>query len=396
MKFRLLLLPLFCALPLTAPALEGRKAEAVEVTANQTLTNELWLAADSIKFRGTAERALFLQTMNAELGGQFHRDVWALADTIKFSGQADQALRVAARRSAEIAGHVAGGLMAMGETVHIQKAAYLGEGAVLFGQEIICEGVVSNRLIALGNKITLTGYVGGPARLIADEITLMPGAVIAGDVVYTSDKELFAGEGVTINGKLIRQTKTHLGFSLPTLTPLQVVLIQFGLFLAALFVGLPFVALFPLFTTRTVALLRTQPNKCLLTGGIALALLPMLGVISAVTWVGLPLGALLLGAFAMLLYLSKIIVAIPLAGRLFVRRGPTARPLSALPFLTVGLFLLYLGAALPIVGFAVQLVSVLYGMGAMVLALLSGEKGLRVSAPASPAPEPPPLNGFRP
>jgi cytoskeletal protein CcmA (bactofilin family) len=373
-----------------------RKTAQFEVTADQVISDELWLAADAVKLRGTAERALFLQTLNAELAGQFRRDVWALADTLQFSGQADQAVRVAARHSIQIAGRVAGGLVALGETIQIQKAARLGEDALLLGQDVIFEGAVSNRLTALGNKITLAGQVGGTARIIADEITLMPGTIIVGDLVYTSDKELFAGDGVTIGGKLIRQAKTNLGFSLPSLTLTQLLLLQFSLLLAALFVGLPFVALFPLFTTRAVAQLREHPNKCLLTGAIVLALLPMLGVMAAMTWIGLPLGALLLGAFAMLLYLSKLIVAIPLAGRVFARRAPAKPPVSALPVLTLGLFLLYFGAALPIVGFAVWLVTVLYGMGALVLALLGGEKGLRADAPPVPPPEPPPLNGFSP
>lgn len=378
-------------LPLTASAIELRKAENFTVAAAQTISNELWLAADNVKFQGTAQRALFLQTLKADLTGQFHRDVWALGDTLQFSGQADQALRVAARRSVQIAGRIGGGTMAVGETVQVQKAAQISEDAVLVGQEVIFEGTVSNRLVALGNKISLAGHVGGTARLIADDITLMPGTVVEGDVIYTSSKELFAGAGVIIGGKMTRQSKANIGLNLPGLTATQWLLVQLSLFLAALFVGLPFVALFPLFTTRAVARLRTQPNKCLLTGAITLALLPMLGVMSIATWVGLPLGTLLLGAFAGLLYLSKIIVAIPLAGRVLSFRGSANRPLSALPVLALGLFLLYLGAALPIVGFVVSLGAVLYGMGALALALLSGEKSLLVNTPA----EPPPLDNVR-
>jgi hypothetical protein len=391
MKRRLLLSFVVLTLPLTTLAIDLRKVSNFEVPANQTISNELWLAADAVKFQGAAERALFLQTLNAELAGQFHRDVWALADTLHFSGQADQAVRVAVRRSAQITGRIGGGIIVAGETIQVQKEARIGEDAVLLGQEVIFEGTVSNRLVILGNKVTLAGHVGGTVRLIADEITLMPGTVVEGDVIYTSAKELFAGEGVAIGGKLTRQTKANVDFSLPGLSPTQWLLVQSSLFLAALFVGLPFVALFPLFTTRAVAQLRTQPNKCLLTGAIALALLPMLGVMSIVTWIGLPLGALLLGAFAILLYLGKIIVAIPLAGRVLSFRGPANRSLSALPVLALGLFLLYLGAALPIVGFVISLVTVLYGMGALVLALLSGEKSLVLNTPT----EPPPLNEFR-
>jgi hypothetical protein len=233
---------------------------------------------------------------------------------------------------------------------------------------------------------------------VAEEITLMPGAVIEGDLRYSSEKELFAPEGVRIKGKLERVPRPNFGFSLPQLTLAQTVAIQFALFLAGLLVGLPFVALFPLFTTRAVSQLRAQPSKCLLAGGIGLALLPMLAVMAALTWVGLPLAALLLGVWAALLYLAKFIIAIALAVRLLTLRGQPERPLGALPVLVVGLFLLYVGAALPVIGFAVQLVTVLYGLGALVLALFSGERGLpAIMMPGGPrAPEPPPLGGMNP
>ena len=80
-------------------------------------------------------------------------------------------------------------------------------------------------------------------------------------------------------------------------------------------------------------------------------------------------------------------------------RGPAGRPLGALPVLVVGLFLLYIGAALPFVGFAVWLATVLYGMGALVLALLGGQKGLplvMLAPDRPPPPAPPPLAGFGP
>ncbi len=386
-----LLLPLLGILAgsLTASAIEWRAVQHFDLPAGQTMSNELWLVADSLKWEGLADRTLFLQAQQVDLAGQFQRDVWALADTLTFAGQARQALRVAAKRSTQINGQVAGTLLAAGETVQLQKGARVAEDAVLLGQDIMIEGAVSNRLWALGNKVTLAGHIGGTARIVAEDITLMPGAVIEGDLRYSAEKELIAPEGLLIKGKLERVPRPDFGLSLSPLTLAQTVAMQFALFLAALLAGLPFVALFPSFTTRAVAQLRTQPGKCLLAGGIALALLPMLAVMAALTWIGLPLGALLLGLWATLLYLAKFIVAIALAVRLLTLRGQPTRPLGALPVLVVGLFLLYVGAALPVIGFAVQLVAALYGLGALVLTLFYGERGALVRGT-----EPPPLGGL--
>jgi cytoskeletal protein CcmA (bactofilin family) len=389
------LLLLLCAgLPIVAPAIEWSSPPTFDLPADQTLTNELWLVTGNTKIAGTAERSLFLQAQNLELSGQYRREVWALADTLTFSGEAAQSLRVFARRSAQFAGRVAGTLMAAGETVQLQKSARVAEDAVLLGQDVMVEGAISNNLWALATKLTLAGHIGGSARVVADEITLMPGASIAGDLRYSMERDLVVPEGVFVHGKLVRVPRPNFGFGLPQLSLAQTVAVQFAFFLAALLAGVAFVALFPRFTMQAVAQLRAQPGKCLLTGGIALPLLCMVAVMAALTWVGLPLAALLLGLWAALLYLAKFVVAIVIAVRLLTLRGQPERPLGALPVLVVGLFLLYVGAALPVVGFAVQLVTVLYGFGALALALFYGERGGPVGG--RPAVEPPPLGGLNP
>ena len=399
---KLLPLPLLAllALPLAASALEWRTMEKFESKADQTLTNELWLATEIAKFSGTAERSVFVQAQKSlDLAGTFKRDLWAVADTLEFTGHAEQAVRVVAKRSAEFTGEIGGTLLAFGETVQLQKNLHVADDVLLLGQELLVGGAVSNRLWAMGTKVTLSGYVGGTARLVSDDITLMPGTVIAGDLRYSSAQELIKPEGVTIKGQLLRVTKPNLGFGLPQFTLAQEVTIQFALFLAALLAGLPFVTLFPLFTSRAVTALRTQSNKCLLAGGIALAGLPMAAGLAALTWIGIPLALLLAGVWGALLYLAKFVVAIPLAVWLLKLRGPADRQLGALPVLAVGLFLLYVADALPFVGFAVWLATVLYGMGALVLALLGGQKGLPLvmrMPEHNPPPVPPPLAGLNP
>ena len=389
MKSFALPLLLALALPLAAPALEWRVGSDYTLKPGQTLTNELWLSTEAAKLLGVAERSVFVQAQTLELAGTFRRDVWALADTLEFSGRAEQAVRVAAKRSAQLAGDIGGTLLAFGDTVQLQKSLRAADDVVLLGQDVIVEGSLSNRLWVLGNKVTLAGYVGGSVRLVAEDITLMPGAVIRGDLRYSSSKELVKPEGVTIGGQLLRVAKPNFGLGLPQLSLAQSVTLQFALFLGALLAGLPFVSVFPMFTTRAVTALRTQSNKCLLAGAIALPGLAMLAFAAALTFIGLPLSALLTVSLGLLIYLAKIIVAIPLAVWLLTLRGPAGRPLNALPVLVVGLFLLYVGAALPFIGFAVWLATVLYGMGALVLALLGGQKGLSVVMP-------PPLDGFRP
>ncbi|MCX6996671.1 MAG: hypothetical protein NTV49_06210 [Kiritimatiellaeota bacterium] len=380
--------------PLVAPAL---KADRFEWPRGQTASNELWLLADTVQFAGAAARGLFLQCREAHLTGEFHRDVWALADSITFSGAARQSVRLAARREVQIEGRVASGLMVVADTIHLNASSAIGEDAVLLAPNISTEGEIQQKLVAIGNRVTIGGRIGGNCRIGAEEIVIMPGAEIQGDLVYTASKELFLDNQVKLHGKLIRQPTIAWPVRWPQVTPLQALLLQASLLLAALLAGLPFMAVFPRFTARAVMTLQQQPNKCLLAGVISLALLLMLGGLSVVTWVGIPLGLLLLSSCLVLLYLAKLPVALLLGGRL-LRGAPAPRPRAALPLLALGLLLLYLAAFLPVVGWLVWVLTVFYGMGAMVLAILSGEREplpVALPPPREEAP-PPPLDGFSP
>ncbi len=382
-----------------APALDFQRTDRFDLPRGRTASNELWLAADTVQFAGTANRGLFLQSREAHLTGAFHRDVWALADSITFSGAARQSVRLAARREVQVEGRVDAGLEIVADTIRLGATAAVGEEALLFapGGSISTEADIGQKLVAIGNRVTVQGRIGGDCRIGGEEIVIMPGTEIQGNLIYTAPKELILDNQVKLHGQLIRQPTIAWPIAPLQVTPRQALLLQVALLLAALLAGLPFLAVFPRFTARSVMNLQQQPHKCLLAGAIMFALLLMLGGLALVTWIGIPLGVLLLVSFGMLLYLAKVPVALMVGSRL-MRGRPAPSPRAALPVLAFGLVVLYAAAALPMVGWVVWLLIVFYGMGAFALAILAGEREpLPAAAPLPPHPEiPPPLDGFAP
>jgi hypothetical protein len=90
---------------------------------------------------------------------------------------------------------------------------------------------------------------------------------------------------------------------------------------------------------------------------------PIAIVLLAVTLVGLPLALVLLGLYLLGLYAAKIVVSLALGRALLRPRGNPRR--DALRALVVGLALVTLARALPLVGGPIWIVVACLGVGAL-------------------------------
>jgi hypothetical protein len=168
---------------------------------------------------------------------------------------------------------------------------------------------------------------------------------------------------------------------MPEIPPMHVVIVSFYLFVAALMVGIPFAGLLPRLTGNAVRAIRHSSLKCALTGMLCFCLIPMVSTLVLLTLVGIPLGLAMLVVYVLMLYLSKVVVAIAVGGTLMRWRGP--QPFGRVMLaLSLGLVLLYTATTLPIVGAGVWFIVTFIGAGGLVLG------GFQTQAVA----EPPPLD----
>jgi cytoskeletal protein CcmA (bactofilin family) len=310
-----------------------------------------------------ADEAL-LTAYRLDMQGQAARDLWLVASTsVRFDGRSEGDLRVLAS-SAVLGGEVRQNLLAYARGLQLTTNAAVRGQAALFGATVICEGQVDGDAWIFANAVTLGGRWAGNVRIHANEIRIVPGTVIAGDLVYTAPKALVLDSSVAIAGT-VKQTKNLM----PQATLRSSLAIHGYLFLAALLVGMPFVGFFPLLAGGAVRTLRTSPWRVLLAGSVTLLFGPFLIAFAFMTIVGLPLAVLLGALYVALAYLAHVVVALWLGHRLLRAPGPQtyARVLAAL---STGLFVLYFASALPGVASFVLLPVLVLGTGALVLTLL--------------------------
>lgn len=372
-------LVLLSGLRAAAVGLEFVHTETFQIGADETYADELWLVAGRVRIDGSAAEDLFIACDEVELPGRFQKDVWALARNVTLSGQVDDSARFIAQNVVQVDGRIGSSFLALADTVSVNRGAVIERDMAVMAGDVILRGHLKGRAWIQARSATLGGVVDGTVRVQAEDIVVLPGTRIGGDLVYTSPRELVLDRNVVLDGHLIR--REHVPVAGPWSRPS--LLMQLMLYIAALIAGIPFVAVFSSYSGRAVRLLRHAAWKCLLMGGIALFLMPMLALFAGFTLIGLPLAALLGGAYLILLYLSKIVVGLALGSLLLARRGPQPFA-SVLSSLVIGLLLLYFLAYLPMVGYIVTIGICFLGFGGLILGLFTTDGGRRPPMPASP------------
>lgn len=374
----------------SAPAIQIVDADGYTLKHGQTATNELWVLAPNVAVGGTVEDDFLAACIGgpsglgeARLTGRFQNDVGVFGAAINFSGDAKEHARFLANEIT-MDGSVGLSVLALGNTVTLTSNSVIKGDVVLVGQSVVVGGRIRGNLRILANSATFNGTVDGNVRITAADIVVMPGTKIGGDLVYTSTEDLFLDPGkVQLDGQLVRQEVP----AARSPTAYEVFVSQAYYYLCALIAGIPFMALFPRFTGRAVRHVRQSAWKCAFAGFVAFCLIPLAALFVFMTIIGIPLGFLLLLAYAIMLYLSKIVVALGIGGYMLRRHGP--QPFSRVfTVLSLGLIAIYAITAIPMIGPVAAFLILLTGLGAMVLAIISSQ-----SIPEPMMPVPPPVPG---
>jgi hypothetical protein len=145
-------------------------------------------------------------------------------------------------------------------------------------------------------------------------------------------------------------------------------------FLSTLILGLILLRVYPVFSRRVTAILRDQPGVSLGVGGVVLVVTPVAAVSLVVTLLALPVGVILLALYGVTVYLARI-YTMTWAGQWLLRHKDESTSLARA--FTVGLVVYSLLSLVPVVGGLITLGTVLFGLGALLMAKKELIAGLR-------------------
>lgn len=359
-------------------ALWGRAGEPVSPLT--VLEQEFWHAGDEVFLDVEARADVFLFGRDGvEMDGIYHQDLWAAGRRVEFRGVAHDDVRLAAGEFLTVDGEMTGGTLRAVSAQNLlvnTNAVIRGTSVLTANRNLTLNGEFVGHVTARSPRMIVAARVDGDLTVSGNEITVMPGSRITGNLFYTGERPPHLPRGV------LDQDPVHLPDPEPSGLPWAGFGWMFRLVqvFSSFVIGLMMVRFLPRFTGNCVeTVLKLQP-QCMFLGLVTTAVLGLLSYLLMVTVLGLSAGLFLLGLLALLFYGGKIILALAL-GALLVKHRESLTFFRLSLGLLVGLVLLYAAFSLPFAGTALWLIASCWGMGAMIHTIRASQRVLKLEIP---------------
>src|SRR5262245_1909533 len=352
-------------------------------TGLEELSESFWYDKRSVLSTATEVQGdYFSFSPHVVISGTVHGDVYAAGGEVLVDGTVDGDL-IAAGGTITVSGKVsqdariAGGRVMMSGT--IGRNATIAAGDVVVADAALIQGnwlgaggtielagpVNGHARIAAG-KVIVSERIGGDLAVAAPSIRLMSNASVGKSFRYWSESEPSLDQGVTIRGTAARQPFPD-SLKEERLSEGLVALRLAGMaisFVSTLVFGLILVRAYPFFGVAVDWTIRERPLASLALGIGALVIAPLLILLCFATVLGIPIGLVLGALFAVTLYIARIYVMLWAGHLLLLMLTESITPGWA--FFT-GLVLYSLCGLIPFVGNLVTLLTLILGLGALLL-----------------------------
>ncbi|MGE3268182.1 MAG: hypothetical protein AB7P40_05505 [Chloroflexota bacterium] len=359
-----LLALLLALVPKPALAADIRGGETAIVEAGDTLNDDLYAFGNTVDVQGTVNGDVIAGSSTVTISGTVNGDVIAAAGTVLVPGQVNGSIR-ATGGNLSITGAVRDDVLVGGGRLELGPEASVGRDLLFGGGTLDLSGQVGRNVRLGGGDMTVAGQVGGDVRADAGSLTVADGAVIRGDLTYSSEQSATIAPGATIAGQTQRLATPEP--AQPTIGDqiLGVVTGWLRMLIAMLAVGLTLLLLFPSFSRRAADSLHVAPWPSIGIGVGLLIGVPLLAVAVLVVGIfagGWWLAPIILGLYAAALVLG-LVVASAFVGQTILDQAGRRHPHQALGLLT-GLVIVLALSMVPLFGWVIGLVAAIAGLGA--------------------------------
>jgi cytoskeletal protein CcmA (bactofilin family) len=325
---------------ITEPVADDLLTAARELHVQAEVKGDLAAAGERVTIDGPIDGYVMSAGRMLTLHGRVGNDLWAAGETVAVHSD------------------VSNNAMLAGRNVHLGSEALVGHDARLAGNTVTAEGRVERNLRIGADIARIGGTVGGDVRANAREVTILPNAVINGDLIVRASEPPTISQGARILGDTRYEELEHNRW-------LSWPMIWIGSLLALLVLGFAALALSSTWPARVSATMRTRPSGSALTGLGVLIFTPMVAGVLAVTLIGIPLAIVLMALYVAALLLSSVMVSYRVGTWLLERMNrPRA---SSWVRMALGVFVVSLAMSLPFAGWLLVVAVLIAGTGALVL-----------------------------
>jgi cytoskeletal protein CcmA (bactofilin family) len=378
---------LICLLAFAAgpvAAADFRTGDRVTVAADETVAEDVYLAASTSVIEGTIEGDLTVVGGTVDMRGTVTGSVNVAGGDVNITGTVNGAVR-AAGGNVVISGEVGRDVVVAGGNVTITAEATVGADVAGGVGTLNVAGNVGGDIGAGAGELVISGTVGGDVDSEVGQLRIDAQANIAGDVRYASDREAEIAPGAQIGG-MVERSDPAIAADRPLVAE-NVLTVFLGSLLALLLLGWGLMLLRPTAVLGPGTQLRTRPLISLGAGfaawiGQFLLLVVLLILAVLVGQVASSLGGafvaplvLLVLAIIAAVLLGQVWVSMAIGGLLIGRAVPLSPWLAYALGATVWvLFVTVLGYIAGALGGLVFLVGWILGLGAVTLWVIEARR----------------------
>lgn len=353
----------------------------VTIGPSVTIDDDLYTAGQIVNIEGTVNGNVFAGASSTTISGVVNGDVFAGGSQTSITGRVTGTV-YAAGGTVTVSGPVGKDLLAFGGTVQLQPGATVGRDVFANGGDLDLAGSIGRNLHANGRQVLVSGSVAGNVDGTSERLRVSPGAVIKGNLAYTSRYPVDVAPGA-VAGSVSTTLSAPPRTKWPSLMSATFGWLRTVVGLFAL--GLLLLLTVPGFTRRASDKIGVSPWISLGSGVALLVAVPFVAVLALIigAFIGgwwLALG--LLAVYSLALPIGYVLASLFLAG-FIAERGAKLHP-HVIWLLLAGVVLLTLAGHIPYVGPWLTFAAVLFGFGAFGATLAGGFRQPPAAAPEQP------------
>ena len=374
-----LALVLLAPQPAAATRIE-RGQQAFTLRADETVKGDLIVMTVNARIEGTVEGDLIVFSEGVVITGRVTGDVLGFTRRLRLDGTVEGNIRVGGNQ-VDIEGTVGRSVTSFSDSFQLAEKATIGGSLIFFADGSDLDGKITRDVLAFASKARINGNIGGDIRLRSGNTRFGSRSEVGGKITVHSRREPeVLNESLRSKLTFVFSAKDGPDYSKPDFYWYQ--MLKFG---AAFFFGLAMMLLMPRFYDNVLRQSRRY-GPALGLGLISFAATPVIVFLACITLVGLALGMAAIMLWMVLIYASQVAVGAWLGARIL---GDSMEVPARIGRLALGLLILRVAGSLPEIGWVIWCAVVLWGMGAILLAMLrsirAGLDASPISVPATPA-----------
>jgi cytoskeletal protein CcmA (bactofilin family) len=348
------------ALPATAGATEFRRADTTEVPAGETIKGDLFLFSHHARIDGTVDGDVYLFAQDASVSGHVNGYVIGFVQSLRVNGKVDGNIRAFAN-NVTVTGEVSRNVLIFAELMNLDATGKITGSMTAFLQSLHLDGHLGRDLLLFCGDANIAGKIDGGIHAKGANLSIRSTAEVAGPVRFEGDNQ----PDVSPQAKLASPVDYHKMEHRPRYREGGYYIWQVIWAAAFVLFGLVLFQLMPKFSKEATDNV-DRAGASFGLGVLVFFSVPIAAIIACVTIVGLFIGASSFFVWYAALYYAQIVVGAAV-GQWMMDKTNEAWPLIGR--MTVGVVLVRLCTTVPHVGGWVKFGVILWGVGALSLAL---------------------------